>query len=130
MKKIILIIIGILSLILGFIGTVLPILPTVPFLLLSACCFGKSSEKLNTWFKSTKIYKNNLESYVKGNGMSKATKIKTLSLVTLLMGTGFYFMGNVPIGRVILAIVWIFHVVYFLFFVKTQESILEVSYDK
>lgn len=130
MKKIILIIIGILSLILGFIGTVLPILPTVPFLLLSACCFGKSSEKLNTWFKSTKIYKNNLESYVKGNGMSKATKIKTLSLVTLLMGTGFYFMGNVPIGRGILAIVWIFHVVYFLFFVKTQESILEVSYDK
>lgn len=60
LSKIIYTIIGCLSLALGSVGAVLPILPTVPFLMLSALCFAKSSEKLNAWFKQTKIYKNNL----------------------------------------------------------------------
>jgi len=75
-KKIIYITIGCISLGLGTIGSVLPFLPTVPFLLLSAFCFAKSSEKLDMWFKSTKIYKNNLESFVRGAGMTYAYKNK------------------------------------------------------
>ena len=68
LKKLIYVILGCVSLALGAIGTVLPILPTVPFLLLSAFCFSRSSEKLDAWFKGTKMYKNNLETYVKEIG--------------------------------------------------------------
>ena len=89
LSKIIYTIIGCLSLALGSVGAVLPILPTVPFLMLSALCFAKSSEKLNTWFKQTKIYKNNLESYVRGEGMTMRTKTKILLTVTALMAVGF-----------------------------------------
>ena len=122
LKKLIYVILGCVSLALGAIGTVLPILPTVPFLLLSAFCFSRSSEKLDAWFKGTKMYKNNLETYVKGEGMSLKSKVKIMSTVTLLMGFGFYMMENVKVGRIVLAIVWILHMVYFTFGVKTYES--------
>lgn len=123
MKKILFITLGLLSFALACLGAVLPLIPTVPFLLLSAFCFGRSSEGLNRWFLSTKLYQNNLESYVKGEGMTRKTKVKTLSMVTLLMGIGFYFMEAVPVARGVLALVWLVHLVYFIKFVKTKEEI-------
>lgn len=121
LKKALLVVVGCLSLALGAIGAVLPILPTVPFLMLSAFCFAKSSEKLHSWFISMKLYKKNLESFVKGEGMTVKTKVKIMSTVTILMAIGFIMMSRVPVGRVILAIVWVCHVVYFVFRVKTLK---------
>lgn len=121
LKKALLVVVGCISLALGAIGAVLPILPTVPFLMLSAFCFAKSSEKLHSWFISTKLYKKNLESFVKGEGMTVKTKVKIMSTVTILMAIGFIMMSRVPVGRVILAIVWVCHVVYFVFRVKTLK---------
>lgn len=118
-KKMIYIVIGCISMGLGAVGVVLPILPTVPFLLLAAFCFGRSSEKLNRWFTSTKLYKNNLESYVKGEGMTRKTKLRIMVTVTFLMTIGFIMMKAVTVGRIVLVCVWIFHVVYFTFGVKT-----------
>lgn len=118
-KKMIYIVIGCISMGLGAVGVILPILPTVPFLLLAAFCFGRSSEKLNRWFISTKLYKNNLESYVKGEGMTMKTKLRIMVTVTILMTIGFIMMKAVTVGRIVLVCVWIFHVVYFTFGVKT-----------
>ncbi|MGN1109584.1 MAG: DUF454 family protein, partial [Oscillospiraceae bacterium] len=75
-KKLVYIIIGCVGLGLGALGAALPLLPAFPFLLLAAVCFGKSSERLHKWFVGTKLYKNNLESYVKGRGMTWKTKIR------------------------------------------------------
>lgn len=118
-KRILYLVIGCAGLGLGAAGAVLPILPTVPFLLVAAWGFGKSSKKLDDWFKRTKLYRNNLESYVRGDGMTRRTKIKIVATVTALMGTGFILMRNVPFGRIVLVIVWALHLVYFLFVVKT-----------
>ena len=76
LKRLVFLIVGCLCLALGCIGIVLPILPTVPFFLVTVFCFSQSSERLHNWFLGTKLYKNNLESYVKGEGMTKKTKIK------------------------------------------------------
>ena len=61
----------------------MPLLPAFPFLLLAAFCFAKSSERLHNWFINTKLYKNNLESYVKGQGMTRKTKIKMQVLMII-----------------------------------------------
>lgn len=118
-KKAILIAAGSISLALGTAGIILPILPTVPFYLLTACCYAKSSEKLHSWFTGTKLYKNNLESYVKGEGMTVKSKVKIMAVVTALMTAGFVMMDEVPIARVILLVIWSVHALYFLLKVKT-----------
>lgn len=130
MKKIVLIIVGFISLGFGILGAILPLIPAFPFLLLTAYCFGKSNEKLDAWFKSTKLYKDNLETFVKGEGMTQKTKIRIVSMISLLMLIGFLCMGAVPIGRVVLVIVWVFHVVYFFKFIKTIEEVPEIEADE
>lgn len=121
LKKIVYMSVGCFSLGIGTVGTVLPILPTVPFLMLAAFCFARSSERLNQWFRGTKLYKNNLEDYVAGRGMTKKCKIRIMSMVSLLMAIGFLMMGakGIVVGCVVLSVVWVMHVIYFCFFVKT-----------
>lgn len=120
-KKLIYLTLGLLGLGIGAVGAVLPMLPSFPFLLLAAFCFGKSSERLHTWFIGTKLYKENLESYVQGRGMTRATKLRIVGTVTALMAVGFLVMFlralYIPCG--ILAAVWVFHLVYFGFGVRT-----------
>lgn len=120
-KKVLFVILGCIGLGLGAVGAVLPLLPSFPFLLLAAFCFAKSSERLHSWFIGTKLYKNNLESYVKGKGMTWKTKIRIMITVTLLMSIGFTMMllKEVYIPCTILAGIWVFHIVYFIFGVKT-----------
>lgn len=122
MKKILYIIVGCLGVALGAVGAVLPLLPAFPFLLLAAFCFARSSERLHNWFVNTKLYKKNLESYVQGRGMTWATKIRIMVTVTLLMSIGFLMMSRVPVGRIVLSVVWLFHLIYFIFGVKTLKE--------
>ena len=123
MKRIIMIILGCLGVGLGALGAVLPVLPSFPFLMLAAICFAKSSERLDRWFKGTKLYKNDLESFVNGQVMTRRTKIKVMITVTLLMSVGFavMFSKQIYIPCIILGVVWLFHIVYFVFFVKTHS---------
>lgn len=120
-KKAFFVVLGCLGLGLGALGAVLPLLPAFPFLMLAAFCFAKSSEKLHNWFISTKLYKKNLESFVQGKGMTMKTKIRIMVTVTILMSIGFIMMHAVPVGRIILGFVWIFHVLYFIFGIKTLK---------
>ena len=122
-KKIIYIVVGCICVGLGAIGAFIPILPTVPFLLVSAFCFARSSDKLNNWFKSTKLYKNNLESYVRGEGMTIKTKVKIMTTVTILMAIGEVCMMKVPVGQICLGVVWLLHVIAFVFFIKTKKEV-------
>lgn len=121
-KKIIYIVVGCIGLALGAVGSVVPMLPAFPFLLLAAVCFGKSSERLHTWFINTKLYKNNLESYVQGKGMTWAAKLRIMGTVTAVMLFSFIMMKNVSVGRAVLAGVWVFHISYFVFAVKTLRE--------
>lgn len=118
-KKAAYMVLGCIGVGLGAVGAVVPLLPSFPFLLLAAFCFARSSEKLHNWFVGTKLYKDNLESYVAGKGMTKKTKVRIMVTVTLLMSIGFIMMHAVPVGRIVLGCVWVFHILYFVFGVKT-----------
>ena len=119
MKRIIYIVLGCIGVCMGALGAVLPLLPAFPFLLMAAVCFGKSSQKLNDWFVGTNLYKNNLESYIQKRGMTRQAKIRVMVTVTIIMAISFAVMDKVPVGRAVLLCVWLFHVLYFVFKVKT-----------
>ena len=127
LKKILYIILGCIGVGLGAVGAVVPILPAFPFLMLAAFCFARSSEKLDKWFKNTKLYKDNLEDFVAGRGMTKKTKIRIMFTVTLLMSIGFIMMHAVPVGRIVLGCVWAFHIIYFIWGVKTIPATQEAA---
>lgn len=113
---------GFLFFALGMAGVVLPILPTTPFILVAAFCFARSSDRLNSWFKGTKVYKMVLEGYMTKRSMTLRAKLTILIPVTVLLAIGFALMGRVPVGRVVLAAVWIGHIIYFGFTVKTDKQ--------
>lgn len=122
-KRGLLIVIGCIGVVFGAIGAILPLIPAFPFLLLATICFTKNSKRLNDWFVSTKLYKSNLESFVNGKGMTWKTKIRIMILVTILMTVGFVMMNQVVVGRIVLGLVWLFHIIYFIFGIKTIKTI-------
>ena len=129
LKRMIFLILGLVCLGVGCVGVVLPILPTVPFFLATVFCFANSSQKLHDWFVGTKLYKKHLESFVKKKGMTVQTKLGIIIPVTIVMGVGFFMMmrANVVVPSMILAIVWVCHILYFVFGVKTIQNQRQVS---
>lgn len=127
------IVLGFIGFGIGTVGVVVPLLPSFPFYMLTLFAFAKSSDRLHKWFISTKLYEKNLESFVNKKGMTVKTKIRIMACVTLVMGFGFLMMKNVPVGRIILAIVWVCHMIYFVFGVKNyseEEKIEELEIEE
>lgn len=132
MKKIvstILVVFGFIFVGLGTVGMFVPVLPTVPFMLLAMICFTKGSKKVSNWFVTTKLYEKTLYNYKSGNGMTLKTKVSLLTSVTILIVFGFVMMKEVIIGRIIVVIVWICHIIYFGFRVKTvkEEELVNIN---
>ncbi|EFB77374.1 DUF454 family protein [Subdoligranulum variabile] len=119
LRKLLYLALGFLGLALGAVGAVLPLLPAFPFLLLAAYGFGRGSERLDRWFKGTRLYRDNLEDLAAGRGLTRRAKIRIMVTVTLFMAAGFIAMDAVAVGRIVLAFVWVGHVLYFLFGVRT-----------
>lgn len=124
MKKILYILVGSIAVVLGAVGAVVPMLPTVPFLMLAAFCFARSSDRLDRWLKGTKLYRENLKDLAERRGMTKKAKIRVMVTVTILMSIGFALMGmkGIVTGCVVLTAIWILHLLYFLFGVKTLRA--------
>ena len=104
MKKGILLGIGFLSFGLGFIGNLLPVLPTVPFLLLSSVCFIKSSKKANDWFVGTKVYNHYLKTFIERKGMTLSAKLWIIFPVGLIMLVVFISSSNWVLRSIIIAL--------------------------
>lgn len=116
--KILYISLGFLSLGIGALGVVLPVLPTTPFLLLASFFFTKGSEKFNNWFLSTKLYKNHLESFVKNRSMELKTKIRILIPASTMLILAAYFV-DILYFRIFISLLIVYKYYYFIFNIKT-----------
>ncbi|HEX9262413.1 MAG TPA: YbaN family protein [Candidatus Bathyarchaeia archaeon] len=83
---------GMICLILGAIGMVLPILPTTPFLLAAAACFCNSSPRMYNWLLNNKWFGEYIKNYKEGRGLPVRTKITALTVLWMTIGLSTVFL--------------------------------------
>ena len=98
-------IIGTISLLLALIGVILPILPTTPFVLLSAACYCKGSERLHSGLSDNETFGPIIRDYEEHGGMKKATKIKALTIMwTAVLASAFLILDTLTMRAVVVLI--------------------------
>ena len=83
--------VGLVSLGLGVVGILLPILPTTPFLLLSIACFSRSSKRFENWLYHTKMYQIYVADFRETGSIAKERQKKIIVSIYILMGISIFF---------------------------------------
>lgn len=122
--KVIFTVLGLVCVAIGAIGVFVIVLPTVPFLLLAALLLARGSEKFNNWFINTKLYKNNLEDFVKTRGMTASQKAKILAAASVMLLAAFFICPS-NIGKAVIVGVIIVKYYVFLVRIKTIKTVKE-----
>ncbi|MBF1757029.1 MAG: YbaN family protein [Veillonella tobetsuensis] len=113
--------IGAISFCLGTAGIVLPVLPTVPFYMLTLFCLARGSERFHRMFLESSLYQKTVGAYERDKALTLRTKLSILTSVTAIMMIGAYFSRNIPIALIIMSIVWVAHIIALAFIVKTKK---------
>ena len=101
------------SLILGLIGIPLPLLPTTPFLLLSAFCFSQSSERLHNWLMTHPHLSPPIKNWQRHGAIS--IKGKIMAAISMLAAIAISYLLGVPFYIIAIQIIILFCVCGFLF---------------
>lgn len=104
LKKYLLIMAGFISLSLGLVGIVMPLLPTTPFFLLAAFCFIRSSTRLYQVLIHNKVFGNYISNYLKYQAVTRKTKVVALLWLWFSLGASFFFVSSVYISAGLLTV--------------------------
>ncbi|MCM3575105.1 YbaN family protein [Mesobacillus subterraneus] len=103
--KALLIFIGTLSITLGVIGIVVPLLPTTPLILLGAACYVKASEELYQKLIRNKWLGSYIKDFREKNGITLKNKVLSLSMMWIsILGTILFFEVNFWLAAVLIVI--------------------------
>ena len=105
-------ILGVLSVLAGFVGVFLPVLPTVPFLLLAAFFFGKSSQRAYDWLLSHKTLGPPIRDWQENGAISR--RAKYMSAASMAAVFAISVLLRIPIYIIIIQIVTLLSVSYFI----------------
>ena len=119
--KLIYISLGFISISIGAVGAFVPLLPTTPLLLLGSFFLAKGSDEFNMWFRSTKLYKNNLEDFEKKRSMTLKTKLMISTLSSSMIWLSIFTVDKLWI-RVMLVAIDLFKHYYFIYRIKTDKG--------
>ena len=90
---------------LGILGLFLPVLPTTPFLLLAAFCYGRGSKRFYHWLVDRSWVGGYIRSYREGRGIPIKQKILTIVLLWLTIGVTIGFAAIIWELKIVLGIV-------------------------
>jgi uncharacterized membrane protein YbaN (DUF454 family) len=96
---------GFLATALGVIGIFLPVLPTVPFLLLALACFARSSERFYCWLLDHAHFGPIVRPYINGQGMTRASKVKAIALVWASISLSAFYLVEIAWVRWLLLLI-------------------------
>ena len=96
---------GFLTTALGVLGIFLPVLPTVPFLLLALACFARSSEHFYNWLLDHAHFGPIVRPYINGQGMTRASKAKAIALVWASISLSAFYLVEIDWVRWLLLLI-------------------------
>jgi uncharacterized protein len=112
---------GLISLFLGILGIFLPLLPTTPFLLLSAALFMKSSTRLYNWLMNHKYLGKYLQNYIHHKTISTKTKVSAISLLWITILASVIFIIEKAVIKIVLLAIAIAVTIHILSFKSHKE---------
>ena len=119
--KAVLLLTGTISLGLGILGMVLPVLPTTPFLLLSAAAYARGSKRFYHWLMANKWFGPTILSYREGKGIPRKTKITAIAMLwTSILSSVIFFIDNVYLKGLLVVIA--IAVTWHLLVIKTSQT--------
>ena len=103
--KVLLISIGTFFIGIAIVGIFVPILPTTPFLLISAALYARSSKKFYDWLINNKIFGKYIKNYREGKGIPLKLKIITIAFLWITIGCSAIFAIDIFWVRVMLVVI-------------------------
>jgi uncharacterized membrane protein YbaN (DUF454 family) len=104
-KRMLFVLVGTLFLAIGFIGIIVPVLPTTPLLLLAAACYLRGSERLHRWMINNRIFGEFIRNYTEGRGIKPGQKAVTLAFLWMTISfSALYLIENLPV-RILLFLI-------------------------
>lgn len=131
LRKYIFLLTGSLSLLLGGVGIFIPVLPTTPFLLLTAFCYLRGSEKMYRWLIHHKIFGTYIQSYLIYKAITMKTKVGALIFLWLSLGISIVLLDSLHI-RILLCLIGIgvtVHIVLLRTMTAQQLQLLNTTDD-
>lgn len=113
---------GLLSTGLAVLGIFLPLLPTVPLLLLAAACFARSSESFHRWLLEHRHLGPLLQPYLKGAGIPRRAKVKAVALVWVTIPASALLLVSTPWVRILMFSVALAVTLYLLLLPTREEA--------
>ena len=124
--RVLLFVVGSISLFFGIIGIFLPLLPTTPFLLLTAACYIRSSERMYYWLLNNRWFGEYIKNYQAGRGIPLKTKIFAISLMWVSILFSIIFVAReiiiMQIALLIIATAVSIHLIRLPTFKKQKQS--------
>ena len=111
-------ILGIISILLGIAGIILPVLPGTPFILLAAWCFLKSSERTYQWMCRQPVVGVAIKNWEKNKSISRRIKILALFMISISLVSMWVKNDNFWINAPVTAILFVVSV----YIVTRKES--------
>ena len=104
-KRRLFVIAGTITLVIGIVGIFVPVLPTTPFLLLTALCYLRGSKRLYDALLGNRFIGSYIRNYLEGRGMSLRMKIWTIALLWIAITLSAVLATDNLIVRIILGVV-------------------------
>lgn len=114
--RVLLMSIGGISAVFGFVGIFVPLLPTTPFLLLSSWCFVRSSEKMNQLLMHNRFLGPYISNYKSGKGITRRNKIYSLLFLYITLSISFIYGPDywwLKVGLILIGVGVSFHILRF-----------------
>ena len=104
LKKHLLVIGGTLSLLMGVIGMLLPVLPTTPFLLLAAFCYVRGSRRMYLWLMNHRFLGTYIRNYTQYHAVSRNVKIGSLITLWASLSISIAVIGSTVVRLILVAV--------------------------